>query len=163
MEKRLWAPWRMKYILSDKKKDCVFCSALQQDDPEKIHILYQDKHAFVIMNIFPYNSGHLMAVPRRHVAELEDLEQDQLLNLMNLVSLSIKILKKALQPQGFNIGMNLKREAGAGIEDHIHWHIVPRWSGDTNFMPILSETKVISQHITDTYNRLKPYFNNQKG
>jgi ATP adenylyltransferase len=162
MEK-LWAPWRMEYILSDKSGECIFCQALMQEDPQTAYILHRNETGFVIMNIYPYNSGHLMVVPCRHVAELEKLTQEEQSELMKLVTLSTKVLKQALQPQGLNIGMNLGREAGAGIETHLHWHVVPRWSGDTNFMPILAETKVISQHVADTYHQLKPLFSNQKG
>jgi ATP adenylyltransferase len=159
----LWAPWRMEYILSDKSGECVFCQILAEDDPEKSHILYQTESGFVIMNIYPYNSGHLMVVPHRHVSELEELTEEEHLGLMNLVALSIKVLKQVLHPQGFNLGMNLGREAGAGVQGHLHWHVVPRWAGDTNFMPILGNTKVISQYVADTYQQLKPYFPNQKG
>ncbi len=162
MEK-LWAPWRMKYILSDKGGECIFCHALAQADPQKFYILHQTKAGFVIMNIFPYNSGHLMVVPCRHIAELEALTGEEHLELMNMVATGIKVLKQVMHPQGFNIGMNLGREAGAGIEAHLHWHIVPRWAGDTNFMPIQADTKVISQFVADTYHQLKPHFPHQKG
>ncbi len=157
MEK-LWAPWRMEYILSDKSGECVLCHAHIQEDPQTSFILYRTEVGFVIMNIYPYNSGHLMVVPSRHISELEDLTEDEHLGLMNMVSMSIKALKQVMHPQGFNIGMNLGREAGAGIEAHLHWHIVPRWAGDTNFMPIQADTKVISQYVADTYHQLKPSF-----
>ncbi len=162
MEK-LWAPWRMDYILSDKSGECIFCHALSQDDPQRFYILHQTQVGFVIMNIFPYNSGHLMVVPCRHIAELEKLTEEEHVGLMNMVASSIKVLKQVMQPQGFNLGMNLGREAGAGIDTHLHWHVVPRWAGDTNFMPIQADTKVISQFVADTYHQLKPHFPKQKG
>ena len=160
---RLWAPWRMEYILSDKTSKCIFCQALSQEDPQASYILHQTQTGFVIMNIYPYNSGHLMVVPCRHIAQLEDLTETEQLELMQQVSMSIKVLKQVMHPQGFNIGMNLGREAGAGVEAHLHWHVEPRWAGDTNFMPIQADTKVISQYVADTYHQLRPYFPQQKG
>ena len=157
--KQLWAPWRMGYILSDKKENgCVFCNAYNSDDDEDKLVVYRDEYAFVIMNLYPYNTGHIMVVPNRHLDSPLLLKPEEELNMFNLVNKSIDVLNKAISPEGFNIGMNLQRTAGAGIDDHIHIHIVPRWNGDTNFMPIISDTKVISESISKTYKKLKEYF-----
>ncbi len=147
----------MEYILSDKETECVFCRK-QDDTTYHNHILKSGEHCFVIMNIYPYNSGHLLVVPRRHVSELEDLSDQETTAISKTIVASCRCLKLAIHPQGFNIGLNLGRIAGAGISQHLHWHIVPRWSGDVNFMAVLAEAKVISQHLDDTYNFLKPYF-----
>ncbi len=159
MEK-LWAPWRMEYILSDKETECAFCQK-QDHTTCNNHILKSGEHCFVIMNIYPYNSGHLLVVPHRHVSELEDLSDQESTAISKAIVASCRCLKQAIHPQGFNIGLNLGRIAGAGITQHLHWHIVPRWSGDVNFMPVLAEAKIISQHLEDTYNFLKPYFNKE--
>jgi ATP adenylyltransferase len=158
--KQLWTPWRMKYILgmkknSDlKKQGCIFCEKLKENKDEDNFILYRGKTAFIILNIFPYNNGHLMVAPYKHLGELERLKDEELGELMSLVKKSTGLLKKALNPQGFNIGLNIGRVAGAGIEDHIHIHIVPRWEGDTNFLPLIGETKVIPELLKDTYKKL---------
>lgn len=162
MEK-IFAPWRMQYILSEKKEGCIFCEKLQQDEDKKNYILYRDTLGFIIMNIYPYNNGHLMIAPNRHVANLEDLTQEELVQLMLLVKTSIIKLKKTLKADNYNIGMNIGTVAGAGIADHLHIHIVPRWLGDTNFMPILAETKVLPQHLDSTYESLYPLFDLKNG
>ncbi|MBI5787954.1 MAG: HIT domain-containing protein [Candidatus Schekmanbacteria bacterium] len=154
---RLWAPWRMEYILSDKITECAFCQKLT-DKTHHYYILELNDHGMVIMNIYPYNSGHLLVVPRRHVADLEELDENELITLTKMQVMACRRLKEALHPQGLNMGINLGRIAGAGIAQHLHWHIVPRWSGDVNFMPIMTETRVISQHLEETYNLLKPFF-----
>lgn len=157
--KQLWAPWRMGYILSDKKENgCVFCNAYNSDDDENKLVVYRDKYAFVIMNLYPYNTGHIMVVPNRHIDSPLLLKPEEELNIFNLINKSIDVLSRAISPEGFNVGMNLQRTAGAGIDDHIHIHIVPRWNGDTNFMPVISDTKVISESISETYKKLKGYF-----
>lgn len=157
--KQLWAPWRMGYILSNKKENgCVFCNAYNSYDDEDKLVIYRDKYAFVIMNLYPYNTGHMMVVPNRHIDSLNFLKPEEELNIFNLVNKSIDVLNRAVSPEGFNVGMNLGRIAGAGIDDHIHIHIVPRWNGDTNFMPVVSDTKVISESISETYKKLKEYF-----
>ena len=161
--KRLWAPWRLQYIVNaDKQKaeGCIFC-LFPQEPPEndrKNLILYRGKKAFVILNRFPYNNGHLMVVPYRHIAHFEDLSNEEKIELMDLIEKSIRALKRAFTPQGFNIGMNLGRVAGAGIDDHIHFHVVPRWNGDTNFMPVVGQTKVISSSLEDTLIELQKHF-----
>ena len=153
---RLWAPWRIGYILSDKKEDgCVFCNALHSNNDEEKFVLYRSKHSFIIMNLYPYNAGHLMVVPNRHINSPLSLAEEEQTDMFKLVNKSIEAIQKTMNPEGFNLGMNLGRTAGAGIDDHIHIHIVPRWNGDTNFMSTVSDTKVISEALKETYNKLK--------
>ncbi len=155
--KRLWAPWRMTYIRREKSKGCLFCDKPTEGMDSRNLILFQGRRAFVIMNRFPYNSGHLMIVPRRHCLDFEELERAEVQELFELSRLSLKILKATFRPQGFNIGVNIGRAAGAG-EEHLHVHIVPRWAGDTNFMPVLSEAKVVPEYLDETYRRLHDAF-----
>lgn len=157
----IWAPWRMQYILQEKEEGCIFCLEKEKKDHEA-HILYRGNHSFVMINKFPYSNGHLLIAPYQHVKDLECLNQDELLDMLELIKVSTGILKDALNSDGFNIGANLGRVAGAGVENHLHFHIVPRWDGDTNFMPILSETRVISEHLEDTFNKLIPGFRRLK-
>jgi ATP adenylyltransferase len=154
---RLWAPWRMEYIDSAREGEggCIFCDLPAEDDDEKNYILTRGDKAFVMLNKFPYNSGHLMIAPFRHMGEVEELENEEALEMHNLLQKSLKALKDAMNPDGFNIGMNLGQVAGAGIPDHVHWHVVPRWSGDTNFMPVVAETKVLPEQLNETSNRLR--------
>lgn len=154
----LWAPWRMEYILGEKEKDCIFCTRLQSQEDQKNLILYRGEHNFIIMNKYPYNNGHLMVVPNRHTSDFESLTEPESLEMMNLIAKSIRVLKAAIRPEGFNIGINLGTIAGAGIDDHLHFHIVPRWAADTNFMPVVAETKVISEALDETWGRLKKFF-----
>ncbi|MBN1755636.1 HIT domain-containing protein [bacterium] len=157
--KQLWAPWRMAYIeRGDLDKECLFCSKQNSLDWEEDLVLFKGQRAFILMNLYPYTNGHLMVAPLRHVASLEDLAPEEMAELMALTTRSLKILRKCFNPQGFNVGVNLGRVAGAGVVDHTHVHIVPRWNGDTNFMPILTDTKVICECLKDTYNKLKPEF-----
>jgi len=156
--KVLWAPWRMEYILKNKEDGCVFCKGLKENNDEKNLILIRSEKAVIFMNRFPYNNGHLLIMPTRHIGELEELTQEEVLDIHNLIQLSLSALKKSLNPDGFNIGLNLGRVAGAGVVDHIHWHIVPRWQGDTNFMPVLAEVKVMPEHLSQTYKKLKQAF-----
>ena len=152
--KVLWAPWRMTYIAGDREQGCLLCSKLKGRDDRGNLILYRSSQSFVILNRFPYTSGHLMVAPNRHVASLDELNEGEMVGLMALLKQSALILKSALKPDGFNVGMNIGRVAGAGIEDHIHFHIVPRWNGDTNFMPVLFETKVMPEYLEKTYEKL---------
>lgn len=152
----LWAPWRMEYILNaDEEEGCVFCNRIERENDRDDLILFRGKHSFIIMNKFPYNNGHLMVVPNRHVADFTQLSSEEHLEMAELLSLSIQALKKAMNPHGYNIGMNLGRVAGAGIDEHLHYHIVPRWNGDTNFMPIIGETKVISEGLSASYSKIQ--------
>lgn len=153
--KLLWSPWRMEYVKREKEKGCVFCNRIKQNDDKKNLILVRFKYSFVIMNLYPYNNGHLMVVPYRHVSDYGSLKEIERSEIAELTNLSIKVMKNVLNPQGFNIGMNIGRMGGAGIADHLHQHIVPRWEGDTNFMPIIGHTKVIVDSLNETYNDLK--------
>ncbi len=156
---KMWAPWRIGYILSDKKENgCVFCNAYKTDNDKEKLVLFRSKHSFVIMNLYPYNAGHIMIVPNRHIDSPLKLDTEEQLDMFGLVNSSIEIIKTVMHPDGFNLGMNLSRTAGAGIEDHIHIHIVPRWNGDTNFMSTVSDTKVISESINETYAKIKDVF-----
>ncbi len=155
---RMWAPWRIGYILSDKKEDgCIFCNAYKADNDKKYLVVYRSEHSFVIMNKYPYNAGHIMIVPNRHIDNSISLKTEEQLDIFSLINKSIQALKKALKPDGFNLGMNLGRVAGAGIDDHIHIHIVPRWNGDTNFMSTVADVKVVSESIEETYEKIKKY------
>ncbi len=152
---KIFAPWRIEYIKMEKIEGCIFCKLPAMNEDEKNLILYRGKQAFVIMNNYPYNPGHVMVAPYRHVAEFENLKKEEVEEIYELISLMLRVLKNAMNPHGFNIGINIGRVAGAGIEDHIHVHIVPRWNGDTNFMPVVADTKVIPQCLEDTYQELK--------
>lgn len=154
---RIWAPWRMKYILKARngKEKCIFCEIPNEKKDEENYLIKRGELAFVLMNIFPYNNGHLMIAPYKHTPSLQNLSEEELLEMMKLVVESEKALKALLSPDGFNIGLNIGRVAGAGFEEHIHIHIVPRFNGDTNFMPIVANTKVISESLRETYKKLK--------
>lgn len=157
---KLWAPWRMKYIEgidTDDAGECIFCSKPEEDNDDANFIVYRGKTCFVVLNIFPYNNGHLLVVPYRHTCELSDLDDETVLEMNSLTATIVETMKEIMRPDGFNIGMNLGRSAGAGITDHLHIHIVPRWNGDTNFMPVISGTKVISESLEDSYRKLKKY------
>jgi len=151
---RLWAPWRMSYILSQRSNGCIFCEKPRENKDKENYILSRDKHGFAILNAFPYNNGHLMIAPYRHVPNIEDLSDEEFLSIFSLLKRWVEVIKMELKPDGFNIGMNIGKAAGAGIEGHIHIHVVPRWIGDVNFMPVISETKVISEHLDVTYEKL---------
>lgn len=155
---KLWAPWRMKYIEGiDTENDgkCIFCEKPKENDDRKNFIIYRGLRCFIMLNIFPYNNGHLLVVPYEHTSEMKDLDSETMIELMKTINIAIESIKKTMRPDGFNIGMNLGRTAGAGITEHLHMHIVPRWNGDTNFMPVIGDTKVISESLEDTYKKLK--------
>jgi len=157
--KRLWSPWRMAYVSGEKQAGCVFCELQEDGQPDQeALILYRGTHAMVVMNKYPYSNGHLMVVPFLHTDTPTALEDDALLEIMRLMNDSISILREVLHADGFNVGMNLGVSAGAGIEHHVHLHIVPRWMGDTNFMSVLSDTRVICEAMEESYRRLKPHF-----
>jgi len=158
MEK-IWAPWRMEYIeRCDEQKGCIFCDLPKTDNDRVNLILFRGEHSFVIMNKFPYTAGHLMAAPYRHTSDLNDLSDMELTDISINVRRCINVLKKAMSPQGFNVGANLGRAAGAGIIDHVHYHIVPRWNGDSNFMPVIGDIRVVSEGLEKTYDKLYPIF-----
>jgi len=157
--KNLWSPWRSNYIDSFKEKQsdgkCIFCAVIDKDITDMNNLLvHKSKNTLVMMNLYPYNNGHLMIVPKRHLGLLEQITAEESHELMDEILLAEKVLQKIYTPQGFNIGANLGRAGGAGIEDHIHFHIVPRWNGDTNFMPVIGEVKVISQDLAESKKRL---------
>jgi ATP adenylyltransferase len=158
--KQLWAPWRMEYIKSEKSDECIFCVLLSSQNDEKNRILFRGKHSFVIMNIFPYNCAHLMISPYRHIGCITDQNDSERFEVNQLTQECIKILKTVSEPDGFNIGYNIGKAAGAGYDEHIHCHIVPRWSGDTNFMPVIGDVKVHPEHLRSTYEKLQPHFKN---
>jgi ATP adenylyltransferase len=160
--KVLWAPWRMGYILAENKADgCIFCPGTDRSRDQERMILHVGPRTMVVMNRFPYNNGHLLVAPVKHVSSLERLNQDETLGLLLMVRKSIEILKRVMKPDGFNVGLNLGHVAGAGMENHLHFHIVPRWKGDTNFMTVIEDVRVIPEHIKATYAKLYPLF--QKG
>lgn len=152
---RLWAPWRKKFILCEKQPGCFLCTVAKDNQDRKNLVLLRGKKCFVILNRYPYNNGHLMIAPFRHVGKLEELKEEEISELWKISQLCVKAIKSGLKPQGINLGMNLGKVSGAGVADHIHLHIVPRWQGDTNFMPILAGTKIISVGLSNTYKLLK--------
>ena len=160
MTDRLWSPWRMAYIESSHGPDqgCFFCHGLQAGDDEASLILARAPEAFVVMNAYPYNPGHLLVAPIRHVGDLEALSESELRDVNALLQRAVGAVKAAMGPDGFNVGINLGRVAGAGVPGHVHWHVVPRWNGDTNFMPVTGETRVLPELVPETYRRLKPRF-----
>lgn len=161
--KVLWAPWRMEYILSDQKGgECIFQTGDDRSGDVERLILHVGPLTMVMMNRYPYINGHLLVAPRRHVPGLEDLTKEETLDLLVMVRKSIGVLKKVMSPEGFNVGLNLGRVAGAGVEEHMHFHIVPRWNGDTNCMTVFGEVRVIPEHIMETYRRLLPHFQELK-
>ncbi|WP_297887384.1 HIT domain-containing protein [Sulfurihydrogenibium sp.] len=153
---RLYSPWRSQYIEGLSKSDgCFLCNAFKENDDEKNLILYRGKNAFIIMNLFPYNAGHLMVCPNEHIGDFTKIDEETMCEISLLTQKMVKLLKKVLNPDGFNIGYNIGKSAGAGLETHIHNHVVPRWNGDTNFMPVLGEVRVISQDLKEIYQKLK--------
>ncbi len=156
--KYIWAPWRIEYIKAKKPAGCVLCNLPKENKDKENYIIHRGKKNFIILNSYPYNPGHLLIAPYRHIANLEELTEVERDEHYELVSRSIVVLKKVMKPAGFNIGANLGRAAGAGIEDHFHSHIVPRWQGDNNIMPVLGEVKVIPQALADTYKALVGHF-----
>ncbi|MGE5841282.1 MAG: HIT family protein [Deltaproteobacteria bacterium] len=157
--KVLWAPWRMGYILAENKADgCIFCPGMDRTSDQERLILHVGPRTMVVMNRFPYNNGHLLVAPVKHVSSLERLNQDETLGLLLMVRKSVEVLKQAMKPDGFNVGLNLGHVAGAGMENHLHFHIVPRWKGDTNFMTVIEDVRVIPEHIQATYAKLVPLF-----
>ncbi len=161
--RQLWAPWRLEFIEGAQANPpgCIFClfPAKEGEAPYRAHLLLgRSRHSFAILNKFPYNNGHLMVVPRRHSADLAGLPPEEGDDLHRLLQLSVRLLGEAYRPEGYNVGMNLGRIAGAGIADHLHYHVVPRWNGDTNFMPVLAETKVMIEHLSSSYEKLRAAF-----
>ncbi|MEM1603359.1 MAG: HIT domain-containing protein [Zestosphaera sp.] len=152
--KVLWAPWRMSYIVRGSSEECIFCKAVKGGDEEN-YVVMRSEHSIAMLNIFPYNTAHVMIAPVRHVARLEQLTREEVLDLFEVLSRVIKAIDQEYSPQGYNIGVNVGRVAGAGVESHVHVHVVPRWLGDTNFMPVIAGTKVMPEDLRSTYARLR--------
>ncbi len=156
---RLWAPWRMEYIAEEPRPGCLVCRVIEHpEDRDAALVVWRPKGAIVLLNKFPYNPGHLMVAPHAHVGDLENLDEAQTADLMRALKRTVAVLKAALKPEGFNLGANIGRVAGAGIPDHVHLHVVPRWNGDTNFMPVLGEVKVVNEHVLQTAAKLSEAF-----
>ena len=154
----LWAPWRMAYVGAPKEPGCIFCDKPGAPDLKAALVLARPAHAVVMLNRFPYANGHVMVAPRRHTAELSALPPEEHVALGEVLRRSQTLLQEFFHPDGMNIGMNLGRAAGAGITEHLHWHIVPRWVGDTNFMPLIGEVRCIPEHLEALWDRLRPVF-----
>ena len=156
---QLWAPWRMELIeKGGAQQGCIFCELPRSRDDRRNLILGRTPHTFAILNRFPYNNGHLMVVPRTHLSDLVALPREEHEELAEMLRVAVRLLGTAYNAQGLNVGMNLGRAAGAGIADHLHWHVVPRWQGDTNFMPVIGDTKVMIEHLEASWDRLRPLF-----
>lgn len=154
----LWAPWRIAYILGPKSDDCVFCVGDDRTNDENRLVLHRGEYCFVILNRFPYNSGHLMICPYRHISLIEKMDGPELQEMMELAQLAAVILKKAFKCEGINMGLNQGQAAGAGIRDHLHFHLVPRWNGDSSFIAVLDGARTIPAYLEETYAKLRPYF-----
>lgn len=151
---RLWTPWRMTFIQGEKPRECIFCAKARGDRDRENHVLYRGKHAFMLLNAYPYTAGHLMIAPYAHVASLEDLDADTTTEMMEQVKRALAALRKGERAESFNVGMNIGAPAGAGIADHVHLHVVPRWQGDSNFMPVLGDVRLIPETLDQTYEKL---------
>jgi ATP adenylyltransferase len=161
VEKPLWAPWRMEFIRAEKPTGCIFClfpAETGEEADRRNLVVHRTDGSFTILNRYPYNSGHLMVVPRAHVHRLEDLPSADFADLQDELRRAVAVVRAVYRPEGLNVGMNLGKVAGAGIEDHLHWHVVPRWGGDTNFMPVLTDTKVMVEHLDESWARLRAGF-----
>lgn len=157
---RLWAPWRMEFILNEKPAGCIFCLGEKKDQAAERDrlVLLRDRHTFVMMNRYPYSNGHLLVSPNRHVADMADLTGEEMLELFRNVSLCCRVVTQVMSSQGFNVGINLGKAAGAGVDDHLHVHVVPRWVGDANFMTVIADVRVMPENLAATYDKLYPAF-----
>lgn len=153
--KRLWSPWRMQYLTEERPQGCIFCVKLAENRDEENLIVWRGERTFLMLNRYPYNPGHLMVIPYLHVPSVEDLPPETLTEMMLLLNRSLAALRRAMSPDAFNIGANLGRVAGAGIADHVHLHVVPRWEGDTNFMPVVADVRVVPEMLADTYRKVR--------
>ncbi|MCF7919486.1 MAG: HIT domain-containing protein [Candidatus Cloacimonetes bacterium] len=154
----LYSPWRLQYIIGEKEKRCIFCLPEDTAQDSRHLVIHRTRHSFVIMNMYPYNNGHLLVVPLRHVSKLDELSAEESRDLFELVQRTVKVLETAYQPDGMNLGMNLGKAGGAGIEQHLHMHIVPRWEGDLNFMTAIAGTRVIPEKFEQAFKRLQEQF-----
>jgi ATP adenylyltransferase len=163
---QLWSPWRKQYILHPKTEECIFCNAIRDSVDRHSHIIHRGRRVFVMLNRYPYNNGHMLVAPVEHRARLSELDSTVRAELMEYVERSIRLLDRVMNPHGYNVGMNSGRIAGAGIEDHLHFHVVPRWNGDTNFMPVCGETRVINELLEETWqscvNHVKDIFQSKE-
>jgi ATP adenylyltransferase len=157
-EERLWAPWRLDYIKGPKPDECIFCAGAGSDDDGRSYVVARGERCFVMLNAYPYNNGHVMVSPYEHVPSIEDVGEETLLELMTLTQRSLRVLRDAYGPEGFNIGVNQGKVAGAGVEEHVHLHVVPRWGADTNFMPVIGSTRVLPQSLDDSWATLSKLF-----
>ena len=158
---RIWAPWRLAYVsdaAKDKEEECIFCAKPAQDDDEGNLIVHRGERAFVILNLYPYTSGHLMVMPFEHLGRLQDIEPAVTAEMMDLAQQAMRRMEEVYDPEGFNVGLNQGRVAGAGVEGHIHLHVVPRWAGDNNYMPVLADTRVMPQSLEESYDALSGGF-----
>jgi ATP adenylyltransferase len=156
---QLWAPWRMELVSKgEEPKGCILCELPRKQDDRENLVLGRTGRTFALLNKYPYNNGHLMVVPRAHVGDVHALSEEDYQELCEMLRVALRLVGRAYAPQGANVGMNLGRIAGAGIADHVHWHLVPRWGGDTNYMPVLAETKVMAEHLHASWDRLRPLF-----
>jgi ATP adenylyltransferase len=158
---QLWSPWRMEYLQANKdvvEDRCVFCALLDEGDPDGERILRQGPLAFAALAKYPYAPGHVLVLPNRHVGDVEDVTAEESAAVASLIRTAVQVLRAVAEPHGFNIGLNLGRIAGAGIPEHLHWHVVPRWSGDTNFMPVIAGTRVMPELLDETFAKLRPGF-----
>ena len=151
----MWAPWRAEFVLSEKEEGCIFCNRLKMEDSVENLIVYRGKTCVVILNKYPYNSGHSMIIPMRHIAHLEELTEQEAAEFFDLTRKTVTAIKNGIKPHSFNLGMNLGESSGAGIPEHLHMHVVPRWNGDTNFMPVVGKTTIISVPLDPLYDILK--------
>jgi ATP adenylyltransferase len=151
----MFAPWRMEYLVCEKQEGCVFCKCSTRCDD---YVLFEGKNCFIILNRYPYVNGHLMIIPQRHLGGLEELTAEERTEIFDLLDVSVKVLKEAMKPDGFNVGMNLGKAAGAGIAEHVHMHVIPRWQGDTNFMTVVGNVRVVPEDLAVTAARLIPLF-----
>lgn len=159
----LWAPWRMQYVTGAKPTGCFLCKKHQDSNDAENYVVSRGVRCYVILNIFPYNPGHVMIVPYAHLPSVGDLDEETLAEMMILVSRCVKLLQKTMSPSGFNVGMNIGRVAGAGVAEHVHAHVVPRWEGDANFMPVVGSTKVLPEELRSTYERLRKAWSSLEG
>jgi ATP adenylyltransferase len=161
--KRIYAPWRYKYVSDPNSEGCIFCKAVKSENDRGNGVLFRGEFSFVLMNKYPYNNGHIMVAPYKHTGDYTALGEDEMLEMSALIGKWQEIIRKVMKPDGFNIGMNIGRIAGAGFEDHLHYHVVPRWGGDTNFMPVIAGTKVIPMDVTEGYDLLLKVFKETEG
>ena len=150
----LWAPWRLEYVRGEQPSGCVLCAKHAEDDDAAALVVARGAHVYVVLNLYPYNPAHLMVVPYRHVGGLEDLTREESAEAQRMLETAIRTIRGEMQPGGFNVGLNLGSAAGAGIPDHLHWQLVPRWAGDVNFMPLLADVRVMPQHMATTWKQL---------